>query len=119
MANKKYKFPKLSKSMSYKTYLEQEVTNKCFNLSVNHFVRPPANHPVLKLYELKSGYELAKMDAVIVTISYDKKIIAHACLDKEFYLKTVKATDREATDDMLESAYLNFLYPLETALNAT
>ena len=39
-------------------------------------------------------------------------------LDTKFFRGTIKVTDRIGTDDMIESANRNFLYPLEAALDA-
>lgn len=118
MANTKYRYPKLDKSMSYERYLGQKIEEaKLRGAEIEMKVyqkRCPA--VIQKLYDMNATY-LSSIDSLIVTIQSGGKIIAHGLFETDFFRNTIKVSDREGTDDMIESANRNFLYPLENALN--
>ena len=114
----KYLHPKLDSSSSYKAFLErkiEEVKLRGAEISLKTYSkRCPAQ--IQKLYET-NAVDLRNLDSVIVTLQSGGKIIAHALLTNSFYYDRIKVSDREGTDDMIESANRNFLFPLENALN--
>lgn len=116
----KYLHPKLDASCSYKSFLErkiEEINIRGAQVSIKTYAkRCPA--AVQKLYEMNAS-DLKKLDCTIVTLQSGNKIIAHALLTNNFYYSKIKVTDREGTDDMIESANRNFIYPLENALNGS
>ena len=114
-----YLHPKLSKAVSYEKYLESQldkarIQGALLDMKV-YYKRVPAK--IQEIYDVNAEY-LRTIDSLVVTLWSNKKLIAHALLDNKFFRGTVKVTDRIGTDDMIESANRNFLYPLEIAINA-
>tara|TARA_Y100001937_G_scaffold117139_1_gene170029 strand:- start:7035 stop:7400 length:366 start_codon:yes stop_codon:yes gene_type:complete len=114
-----YLHPKLPKSTSYEKYLESQLEKVrlrggLIDMKV-YFKRVPSK--IQEVYGVNAEY-LRTIDSLIVTLWSNKKLIAHALLDNKFFRGTIKTTDRIGTDDMIESANRNFLYPLEAALDA-
>lgn len=114
----KYLHPKLESSCSYKTFLErkiEEINLRGAQVSIKTYSkRCPAK--IQKLYEM-NAVDLRNLDSTIVTLQSGAKIIAHALLTNNFYYDRIKIADRERTDDMIESANRNFIFPLENAIN--
>ncbi|MBT61120.1 MAG: hypothetical protein CMA63_06195 [Euryarchaeota archaeon] len=115
----KYRHPKLDKAMSYEKYLETKIEEAkiqgaILNIKV-YYKRIPSK--IQDIYDANAEY-LRNIDSLIVTLWSNKKLIAHSLLDKKFFRGTIKVTDRIGTDDMIESANRNFLYPLEAAFDA-
>lgn len=117
-AQRKYIHDKLPMAMSYKKYLETEVSKlqlRGAQVVVKEYkARVPSK--LLKAYEMTNKH-LKDLDSTIVTIQSGNKIIAHNLITNEFYFNTVKVSDRDGTDDIIEAANYNFLIPLEEAIN--
>jgi hypothetical protein len=115
----KYRYPKLEKAMSYEKYLERKIEEarlRGANLEVKTYSkRIPKN--IKDLYAGADAVYLRFIDSLIVTIQSGGKIIAHGLFETAFFRSTIKVSNREGTDDMIESANRNFLYPITEQIN--
>ena len=114
----KYIFDKLPSSMSYKKYLETEVSKLCLRgakVEVKDY-KARCRKDLLDHYGLTNKH-LKSLDSTIVTLQSGGKVIAHTIITNEFYYTSIKVSDRDGTDDMKLSCYSNFLTPLENAIN--
>ena len=116
---KKYTFDGLTRAMSYKMFLEEEVNKQCLRgakvVVKEYKARIPK--PMQVVYEMDNK-TMKRLESILVTLQSGGKIIAHTLLTNEFWYGTIKKTDREGTDDMKLSAYANFLTPLGAAIDA-
>ena len=114
----KYRYPKLDKSMSYEKYLERKIEEARLQgakIEVKTYSkRVPKN--IRELYDADAVY-LRSIDSLIVTLQSNKRVIAHALIATDFFRNSIKVSDREGTDEMIESANRNFLYPLTESIN--
>ncbi len=117
-AKKKYTFEALTRAMSYRHYLEEEVNKLCLRgakvVVKEYKARVPK--PMQTIYEMDNK-TMKGLESTLVTLQSGGKIIAHSLLTNDFWYGTIKKSDREATDDMKLSAYANFLTPLGAAID--
>ena len=119
MANKSYRHAKIpSRSTSYQKLLAVELDKLKPRLNFTfHEYWKQCPRELQKLYDMTSKHMLDMESIMLVIRNSSKKICAHLLIDREYYLTTYKASEREDLDSIMESIQRNFIIPMEKFLH--
>lgn len=119
MKQKKYLHKRIpTSSTSYQKMLQVELGKLKHRLKFTfHEYMKQMPMAMQEAYDMDSEL-MRQLNCVLLCLRNSKKeIVAHLLIDREYYLTSYKASDRDDLDYMLESIRHNFIIPMEGFIN--